>query len=442
MSNFRMYHFLFLFFISISTTLKAQDKIEMWIGSKGVPGEGIEILEYKSAINGPTPNFDGSSSGKNYATDVEVTKIVDESSLQLIQLMVETSRIQEINISFMHFEEINGWYEYYNLKLEEVFITLIETQTGDDIGVDNYELIKLSASKYNWEYQFENGIYSYGWDFHTNSEFSNISNSLAKETNTELDTIKVGNVFLDGINSQLPNPTIIWDFEQRNMSIVDCSGPACSSGDIKILEFNFTKKLDQFQPLIVQHLLNGTELNSAEIILYKEGVEYFKYRLDNVLITLDSVSSSKDFYVGDIGVLNRETVSLVAQRWQWENLETHQVFEYALTDNDWAQLFKTNNETTIVNKIELSNYPNPFNGTTNIQFNIPPKYLDQQAKVSIYNITGELVKTVFNGQLVSTNNSAQWNGTNNFNVTVPSGNYFYRLTAGDLTKTGKLTYMK
>jgi len=437
MSNFRMSYFLLLFFISITTSLKAQDRIEMWIGdqSQGAPGEGIEILDYKSAIKCPLHSL-------NSATDVEVTKIVDESSLQLIQLMVESSRILEINISFMHFDETNRWREYYSLKLEDVFITLIETKTGDDIGVDNYEIIKLNAAKYEWEYISENGPIRYGWDFAYNQAFSNISNSLAKTTNTELDTIWVGNVLLDGINSQLPNPTIIWDFTQKNISPVVFDGASTHGGEINILEFNFTKNLDQFQPLIVEHLLETTELAKAEITLYKEGVEYFKYTLRNVVVTLDSVSYSKDFYVGEIGVFYRESVSLVAQSWRWENLETHQVFEYSINDNDWAQLFKTTNENTIVNKIELSNYPNPFNGTTNIQFNIPLDYLDQHAKVSIYNITGELVKIVFNGQLVRTNNSVQWNGTNNFNATVPSGNYYYRLTADDLTKTGKLTYMK
>ncbi len=72
------------------------------------------------------------------------------------------------------------------------------------------------------------------------------------------------------------------------------------------------------------------------------------------------------------------------------------------------------------------NYPNPFNPSTNIEFSIPRSATIQ---LNVYNILGELVKTLVNGDIVSGNYKVTWNGTNSHGVTVSSGIYFYRLVA-------------
>ena len=72
------------------------------------------------------------------------------------------------------------------------------------------------------------------------------------------------------------------------------------------------------------------------------------------------------------------------------------------------------------------NYPNPFNPTTNIEFSIPNSATIQ---LNVYNILGELVKTLVNGDIVSGNYKVTWNGTNNHGTSVASGIYFYRLVA-------------
>ncbi len=72
------------------------------------------------------------------------------------------------------------------------------------------------------------------------------------------------------------------------------------------------------------------------------------------------------------------------------------------------------------------NYPNPFNPSTNIEFSIPRSATIQ---LNVYNILGELVKTLTNGNIVSGNYKVTWNGTNNYGSSVASGIYFYRLVA-------------
>lgn len=76
------------------------------------------------------------------------------------------------------------------------------------------------------------------------------------------------------------------------------------------------------------------------------------------------------------------------------------------------------------------NYPNPFNPTTTISFEIP-----QTSKISesfevylqIYDITGKLVKTLIHGKMLPGYHSVMWNGKDDAGEDVGSGIYFYRL---------------
>jgi len=72
------------------------------------------------------------------------------------------------------------------------------------------------------------------------------------------------------------------------------------------------------------------------------------------------------------------------------------------------------------------NYPNPFNPTTEIKFSIPRA---AHVQLSVYNILGELVATLADGELVPGNYRVSWNGTTQNGTPASSGIYFYRLVA-------------
>jgi hypothetical protein len=82
------------------------------------------------------------------------------------------------------------------------------------------------------------------------------------------------------------------------------------------------------------------------------------------------------------------------------------------------------------------NYPNPFNPTTDIMFKLKN---DSHAKISVYNVKGEKVATIFDGYVKGGEaKSTQWNGTNQNGKTVASGIYFYRLESSEKTEMKKL----
>ncbi|MDP2362803.1 MAG: T9SS type A sorting domain-containing protein, partial [Ignavibacteria bacterium] len=70
------------------------------------------------------------------------------------------------------------------------------------------------------------------------------------------------------------------------------------------------------------------------------------------------------------------------------------------------------------------NYPNPFNPTTQIEFMIPQS---GQVNLSIYSITGELIKSLVNKNLQAGFYSINWNGENESFTQASTGVYLYKL---------------
>jgi len=94
----------------------------------------------------------------------------------------------------------------------------------------------------------------------------------------------------------------------------------------------------------------------------------------------------------------------------------------------------------IPTNFELSNnYPNPFNPTTTIKYAIPAA---ANVKLVVYNMLGEVVKTLVNQSQVTGSYSVTWDGTTNFGTQVASGIYIYRLTAGEFVSNKKMILMK
>jgi subtilisin family serine protease len=94
----------------------------------------------------------------------------------------------------------------------------------------------------------------------------------------------------------------------------------------------------------------------------------------------------------------------------------------------------------IVTEFSLGrNYPNPFNPETTISFALPK---DRSVILSIYNVRGQLVKTLINKDMSAGTHQTIWHGTDEHGRTVSSGIYFYRLTADEFSKTQKMLLLK
>jgi hypothetical protein len=91
------------------------------------------------------------------------------------------------------------------------------------------------------------------------------------------------------------------------------------------------------------------------------------------------------------------------------------------------------------NDFSLSNYPNPFNPSTTIQFEIAEA---REVALEIYNIKGQKVKTLVNENLQAGKHEIVWNGKDEKNQSVASGIYHYKLRTGKYIAHRKMILMK
>ncbi len=85
------------------------------------------------------------------------------------------------------------------------------------------------------------------------------------------------------------------------------------------------------------------------------------------------------------------------------------------------------------------NYPNPFNPVTRISYQLP-----KAGKVSlvIYNVLGQKVRTLFEGNANAGTHYHVWRGTDNLGNKVATGVYFYKLEANGFTSIKKMVLVK
>ena len=86
-----------------------------------------------------------------------------------------------------------------------------------------------------------------------------------------------------------------------------------------------------------------------------------------------------------------------------------------------------------------ANYPNPFNPVTKIDFELRQPGL---TRVSVYDLSGRLVRELKNEVLTATRHSVTWDGTNDQGQRVASGTYYLRLTSGDFQDVRKMMLVK
>jgi len=85
------------------------------------------------------------------------------------------------------------------------------------------------------------------------------------------------------------------------------------------------------------------------------------------------------------------------------------------------------------------NYPNPYNPVTQITYRLPQPGV---VSLKIYNVQGQLVRTLVNEYKPAGTHSISWNGKSDLGMGVSSGIYFYRIQAGNFTETKRMILLK
>ncbi len=150
------------------------------------------------------------------------------------------------------------------------------------------------------------------------------------------------------------------------------------------------------------------------------------YGINDSLATIDQV------WDGGAGFYRRSVRSRVAA----QHRPVFRIFE--LTES-----FGVNAEARIVLPTDYhlsSNYPNPFNPSTQFNFTLP---IDKTVSVRVFDVAGRLVRTLVDRQrLPAGAHTATWDGLGDGGMPVASGSYVYTLEYGNFRLARKMTLLK
>ena len=108
-------------------------------------------------------------------------------------------------------------------------------------------------------------------------------------------------------------------------------------------------------------------------------------------------------------------------------------FSYPYTGIDDSDLIPG-----LVTKLR-ANFPNPFNPTTTVRYDMAKS---GAVSIKIFNIKGQLVKTLYSGVKAGGTHSITWDGKDNGKRDVSSGVYFLRMDTNGYASTRKMLLMK
>jgi hypothetical protein len=136
-------------------------------------------------------------------------------------------------------------------------------------------------------------------------------------------------------------------------------------------------------------------------------------------------------YIMDTYDANNNLSERVVQNWDgaaWVNFGRQTGFI-------WKLITDVGDDELLVNEFKLfNNYPNPFNPSTTIKFNVPSI---SEVTIRIYDVLGNEIETLVNQEKTAGTYEVEFNSEG-----ISSGIYLYRITAGDFTQTKKMILLK
>jgi photosystem II stability/assembly factor-like uncharacterized protein len=167
-------------------------------------------------------------------------------------------------------------------------------------------------------------------------------------------------------------------------------------------------------------------------------------------LTLTGARSRMSGQIGNVGTFagyRTSTVSGVASRVMGISINNALMGTRERADGNCIRCIKDETELSNINETPTlavsfkvyDNFPNPFNPTTTLQYDLPE---DATVKIMIYDLMGREVKTLVNNQQTAGFKSIIWNASNNLGQPVSAGMYLYRISAGDFHSVKKMILLK
>ncbi|MDZ4121018.1 MAG: carboxypeptidase regulatory-like domain-containing protein, partial [Candidatus Cloacimonadaceae bacterium] len=166
--------------------------------------------------------------------------------------------------------------------------------------------------------------------------------------------------------------------------------------------------------------------------------------LSGVLLQVEDFYTHSDAsgnYVLNLPI-GTHTIVVTAPEYHSQNVNNVVVQENQTTALDITLIHESDNDDQVSAILETSlsgNFPNPFNPSTTIEFNLVKAAF---TRLEIYNLKGQLVKTLAREELRAGKHEVVWNGIDNTGRKVSSGIYLLRLSHDGKSYSRKMMMLK
>ena len=303
----------------------------------------------------------------------------------------------------IHLYEQDYFGSYQFELLNEQFNGIDEATNIKFYDLDEDGLMDMIIDQTIWE---QTELSSYNFDFVGEFEFWYVGFDFADLNNDGLLDMLLGDE--EGtISLYVQNENDPYAFELSTINL-DIYGQWQASP--RIIDIDEDGKFDLFIGTwsgVIRHL-EQIEINSYEFEVIEE----------NFLNVNVGYNSSIDFScINDDDLLDAV-------------LEGHSGY-YLFIQDENSEISETNIISTYSN---LSNYPNPFNPATMIEFSLRN---NSNIELLIFNIKGQKIKTLAHNEFTKGSHSIIWNGDDETGKPVSSGLYLYKLNVDGKTKVVK-----
>jgi photosystem II stability/assembly factor-like uncharacterized protein len=214
------------------------------------------------------------------------------------------------------------------------------------------------------------------------------------------------------------------------------------------VSFEFMKFINANTGYIIYSVWPPYDIPHRLLSRTTNGGHNWSDRIDNQSLRSFYCVDSNIVYAGGKGILFKSTNS--GNNWEQEQVSTSYINGISsYKKNLWLTgemgmiikgvgkvpvYINSDNEEIIEDYKLFQNFPNPFNPTTNIRYQIPN---NSHVILKVYDILGKEIATLVNDKLKPGEYETTFDGT-----AFPSGVYFYKLQSGDFSETKKMLMIK
>lgn len=334
-----------------------------------------------------------------------------------------------------------------------------------DDHIDGLDQILDSASVY--PDSFRVGSYDRGYSYDNGAYDEYVASAGAKRH-----AVALGQVFdLDsgvtiqcvGLNGKtLSGDSIATSTDENNNSLALLIGYGAfkmifatdlagyNSSPYKDVETILAPDIGPVSVMIVNHHGSATSSNPAWVSTLKPAASIISMGHNNTYHhptqeTIDRLCANSGTYIYQTEDSPANSGIIPAGRGRVTNSNIHILVDetWFTVDGDYYSLTPLGTESdpeTISRALEMEKpYPNPSTGRFMLGYQLPRA---AHINISIYNVTGQLVKRLMDGTQSPGRHSIQWDGRDEAGAKAPTGIYLLRYRGADLSRTLKLVIMR